>query len=209
MEPRELLQALMERDKENSHSLAKKLGGKPSQPQIFKFLKGVAKEPRRATLEPLAAHYGIPVEAFYDQDIAEQAAVTLGLVGSAAREPGAAYAAKPAAEMQLTTRQLQLLRDLDDMAPSRASKFYDAIHEAAEEAREANRHHEARRVKVAAAAKASSSRSSTKVSYGDGNRRQRSLPLTTVRDPFTAEPDERESALYKRIERAPKEPEKR
>lgn len=80
MDGRTLLSALMARDGDNPSSLAKKMGKDgPSQPQIHKFLTGKAKEPRRPTLMPLAEHYGISVEAFYDPDIAEQTAKAHGL----------------------------------------------------------------------------------------------------------------------------------
>lgn len=72
MEPRELLKALMARDGDNPNSLAAKLLQKTKQPQIYKFIEGVAKEPRRSTLRPIAEHYGISVEAFYDPKLADQ-----------------------------------------------------------------------------------------------------------------------------------------
>ncbi|WP_230846696.1 helix-turn-helix transcriptional regulator [Achromobacter xylosoxidans] len=34
------------------------------QPTIYRFLSGTAAEPRVSTLEPIARHYGVPVEAF-------------------------------------------------------------------------------------------------------------------------------------------------
>lgn len=60
----------MDRDGDNPNSLAEKLRRKTKQPQIFKFLNGVAKEPRRPTLQPIADHYKISVEAFYDPAVA-------------------------------------------------------------------------------------------------------------------------------------------
>lgn len=72
MEPRELLKALMARDGDNPNSLAAKLLQKTKQPQIYKYIEGVAKEPRRSTLRPIAEHYGFSVEAFYDPRLAEQ-----------------------------------------------------------------------------------------------------------------------------------------
>lgn len=71
MEPRLLLQWLLDRDGDSANSLAARLNGKPSQPQIYKFLKGIALEPRRSTLEPVARHYRVPVEAFYDAGVAD------------------------------------------------------------------------------------------------------------------------------------------
>jgi transcriptional regulator with XRE-family HTH domain len=79
MEPRELLRALMRRDGDNPNSLAGKLRGRVSQPQIQKYLAGTSKEPRRATLMPLAEHFGIPIEAFYDEKVAALSYRQLGL----------------------------------------------------------------------------------------------------------------------------------
>jgi hypothetical protein len=73
MEPRLLLQWLLDRNGENTNSLAKKLKGKPSQPQIYKFLIGMAKEPKRETLAPIAEHFRIPLNALYDPDEADKA----------------------------------------------------------------------------------------------------------------------------------------
>lgn len=67
----------MSRDGDNPHSLSSKLGQKTTQPQIYRFLEGITKEPRRSTLQPVADHYGISVEAFYDPTLA--ASVLAGL----------------------------------------------------------------------------------------------------------------------------------
>lgn len=71
MDPRELLQELMRRHGDNPNSLARKLGGKPGQPRIHKFLAGTISEPRRSTMAPIADHYGIPLDALYDPSVAE------------------------------------------------------------------------------------------------------------------------------------------
>jgi hypothetical protein len=71
MEPRELLRSLMSRSGDNSNSLATKLKGRTTQPQLHKFLSGVSKEPRRSTLAPVAEHYDVPIDAFYDPEVAE------------------------------------------------------------------------------------------------------------------------------------------
>lgn len=70
MNTRDLLQALMDKTGDNPHSLSSKLKGKPPQPQIYKFLTGQSKEPRRTTLQPIADFYNVPVEAFYDDELA-------------------------------------------------------------------------------------------------------------------------------------------
>lgn len=71
MEPRLLLQWLLDRDGDNSNSLAGKLKNATTQPQIHKYLSGKAKQPRHSTLDPIAKHYGIPIEALYSEDVAD------------------------------------------------------------------------------------------------------------------------------------------
>jgi hypothetical protein len=79
MDPRTLLQLLMDRAGENPHSLSAKLNGKPGQPRIHDFVKGDTKEPRRSTLEPIARHYRIPIDALSDPRVAAAEARRLGL----------------------------------------------------------------------------------------------------------------------------------
>lgn len=81
MEPRLLLQWLLDRDKDNSNSLAAKLKNATTQPQIHKFLSGKSKQPRHSTLEPIAKHYGIPIDALYNEDVADQVMATMIATG--------------------------------------------------------------------------------------------------------------------------------
>jgi hypothetical protein len=127
----------------------------------------------------------------------------LGAAGARAwfsRSPEAA--APPPAEVPSEYRQL--LIDLDALGPTQKHEFMQQIHRAAEHVREALHHHERREKVTAAAARKAVGRSVASMTYGDGNRNQAVLPLATVEDPFTAAPSERESALYRRIERASK-----
>ena len=71
MDPREFLRLLMDRRGENPHALAAAVKNATKQPQIHKFLAGIAKEPRRTTLQPVADYYGVSVDAFYDPDKAQ------------------------------------------------------------------------------------------------------------------------------------------
>lgn len=75
MKPRELLQLLMDRHGDNPNSLSQKT--KVPQPTIYRFITGTAKEPRRSTLEPIAKHYGIAVEALFDERVATGVADTV------------------------------------------------------------------------------------------------------------------------------------
>lgn len=115
MEPRDLLQALLDRDEENPSTLAAKLKKadpetKATQPQIHKFLTGKAREPRRSTLEPLASHFGVPVEAFYDPATAARVAAALKLT-----ESGEPVRQAAAVEGELSAQARQLLKDFGDL----------------------------------------------------------------------------------------------
>lgn len=67
---------------ENAHGIAASLKKPSLQSYIWKFTNGRAKEPRRASLQPLADRYRVPVEAFYDAHLATQVALERGLAGS-------------------------------------------------------------------------------------------------------------------------------
>ncbi|MDT7834991.1 hypothetical protein [Aquabacterium sp. OR-4] len=73
MEPRTMLQQMMNSLNYNTNSLARATRGKTKQPQIHRFLKGDAKEPKRSTWMPVAALLEIPVDAFYDPRAADAA----------------------------------------------------------------------------------------------------------------------------------------
>jgi transcriptional regulator with XRE-family HTH domain len=83
----ELLKALMDRDGLNSNSLAVKLRNKSLQSHVYRYLKGVAKEPKIETLRPIAEHFDVPLAAFYDSALAEQVAVERGLLEGSMAQP--------------------------------------------------------------------------------------------------------------------------
>ena len=105
MEPTELLRLLMAGSGDNPNSLAAKVKQKTRQPQIFKFLEGISKEPRRATLQPIADHYGIPVEAFYDKKLAQKVA-----------DSRAATEIEPVADAPPSTTQIDPVQTIRDLA---------------------------------------------------------------------------------------------
>lgn len=55
----------------NPNALARATGTK--QPQIYRFLTGIAVEPKRSTLEPVAKFFGVDVEAFFHPKVADAA----------------------------------------------------------------------------------------------------------------------------------------
>ena len=82
---------------ENPHSLAAAVDRPKLQGQIWRFLEGQTREPRQSTLEPIAAHYDVPVEAFRDRKQARAQAIRLGL-------PIADIAAEPTPDAYLPVR---------------------------------------------------------------------------------------------------------
>lgn len=87
MEPRTLLKALMDAKELNPNSLARALNNKPPQPQIYRFLEGISKEPKRSTMEPIAAYFQVPVDAFFDPSIAETVAAERGFIRMTEPQP--------------------------------------------------------------------------------------------------------------------------
>jgi transcriptional regulator with XRE-family HTH domain len=75
-----LLKALMDAAGDNAYAVATSLRKPALQSYIWKFLNGKAKEPRRASLQPLADRYRVPVDAFYDAGLAERLAIERGLL---------------------------------------------------------------------------------------------------------------------------------
>lgn len=57
----------------NPNSLAAATNNKTTQPQIYRFLNGLVKEPKRSTWEPVASFFRVPVDAFFDARAAERA----------------------------------------------------------------------------------------------------------------------------------------
>ncbi|QHI99343.1 hypothetical protein GT347_15980 [Xylophilus rhododendri] len=65
-----LLKLLLDAEGLNPNSLAAKAEG-VHQPTIAKYLNKQVREPRRTSMAPVAKFFGIPVEAFYDPDVAD------------------------------------------------------------------------------------------------------------------------------------------
>jgi hypothetical protein len=80
MDGRQLLKALMAQAGENPNSLADALKSRSLQSQIQRFVDGKTRNPRWSTLDPVAKHYGLKVEAFLDDEAAEEVAVARGLL---------------------------------------------------------------------------------------------------------------------------------
>lgn len=71
MDPRKLMQHLMDAEGLNPNSLAAATNRRTKQPQIHRFIKGVSAEPRRSTLAPVAHYFRVPLEAFFDPSVAD------------------------------------------------------------------------------------------------------------------------------------------
>lgn len=71
MNTRTLLSKLMSTYGDNPNSLAVKLESqKVKQPQLHKFVTGKTVEPKRSTLKPVADFYKVPVDAFFNDELA-------------------------------------------------------------------------------------------------------------------------------------------
>lgn len=79
MKPNELLAALLIKEGLSVNRLATKVGRPGLQSQIQKFKTGGVVEPGRSTVEPLAAYFGIPSDAFYKAKVATAIAKERGL----------------------------------------------------------------------------------------------------------------------------------
>lgn len=80
MQGRELLMLLLAKHGFTPNSFVTALKGKVKQPTLHKFLRQGTRESRRSTLQPVADHFGIPLEAFYDEFQADKIAHQLGLI---------------------------------------------------------------------------------------------------------------------------------
>lgn len=82
MKTQDLLNALMRLHGDNPSSLASRVGQKPRKAQIVNFLNGATISPRPATFQSIADLYQVPVEVFFDSELAAR--------HLAAMQPGAA-----------------------------------------------------------------------------------------------------------------------
>lgn len=109
----ELLKALLAAAGDNPYRVATRLKNPPLQSYASKFIAGKVKEPRRDSLRPLAEYYGVPLEAFYDADLADQVAAERNLAPGAARRTRAESSA-PTSELANALGVLSAaLRDVD------------------------------------------------------------------------------------------------
>lgn len=83
--------------KENPNSIANKLEKRTLQSQLQRFLDGYTKEPKRSTLLPVAEHYGISVEAFFNEELAERLLKQIETGEFIVKRHRAIYRALPAA----------------------------------------------------------------------------------------------------------------
>lgn len=134
MDARELLRLLMAEDGDNPHSLAKKLNNRVKQPQLWKFLEGMAKEPRVSSMQPLADHYKIPVQAFYDPRIADEVAAQR--FGRSKQQPPPRAVSAPI----ISDRERRVLMNLADLLPEDSERFEAEIEALAEKMRRHRTH---------------------------------------------------------------------
>lgn len=95
VKPYQLIAALMHREGTGPYPLSKKLGIPSLQGQIHRYSKGDVKQPAPSTVSPLAKHFGLPLEAFYDEKVATAIAKERGITALPERAPKAAASEAP------------------------------------------------------------------------------------------------------------------
>ena len=126
----------------NPNSLAAATRGKTKQPQIHRFITGASLEPKRSTLEPVAAYFGIPVDAFFDARAADNAWRTRAAAGliearplghdspiatSAAVTPAEAFAVVAQALVGLPATQWAMVRGALDQLVAHPESIDDVV----------------------------------------------------------------------------------
>lgn len=76
MKSHELVSALVERAG-GALRVAKAMGSQSFQPTLFRVCSGLVSSPKRETAEKIAKHFGIPVDAIYDDKLATRIAAEL------------------------------------------------------------------------------------------------------------------------------------
>jgi hypothetical protein len=108
VKPHELIKALMAAEGVGAYPLAKKLSKtKNLQSQIHRFITGEVNEPARTTAEPLARHFGIPVEAIYSEREASKVARERK-IGETARQEAPPAASHTVVEQPLAHHEAPL-----------------------------------------------------------------------------------------------------
>lgn len=81
------MKALLAEAETNPYRLATQLKNSPLQSYVSKFMAGKVKEPRRDSLRQVAEHFRVPLEAFYDPDLADRVAAERGFIAGAPSRP--------------------------------------------------------------------------------------------------------------------------
>ena len=120
MQPHQLIAALMHAQQLRTNSLAASLRKPSLQPSIHRFLAGQVKEPARSTAEPIAAFFGIPVEALYNASEATRIATMRGLT-VVDWPPKQARARQPKDAPGTSAKVAAVLKMLQELSPSEAA----------------------------------------------------------------------------------------
>jgi hypothetical protein len=79
MDPKDLVRRLIDAQGETPNSVVHLTRPPMQQSTLHRYLKSNTGETRRKSLAPLAAYFGVPIEAFYDPRVADQVAKEKGL----------------------------------------------------------------------------------------------------------------------------------
>lgn len=115
----------------NPTSLSKATRNATKQPQIYRFLNGDVKEPRRSTMQPVADALGIPVDALLDPK--EAAATALRIWGGTAAPEVPQIAAWSKTKQVAIADAIDQLADMleslpDDVKPIAIDQFRTLVH---------------------------------------------------------------------------------
>lgn len=80
MQGRELFMLLLKKRGLTLNGFVSVMKGKVKQPTLHKFLRTSTRESRRSTLQPIAEYFDVPLEAFYDDFLADKIAFNMGLI---------------------------------------------------------------------------------------------------------------------------------
>jgi len=90
MTPPQLIEALIQQTEKPLTQVATEIGGRGFQGTLYKFVYLGTKSPRHETAARIAKYFSIPLEALYDQAVADRVAREKGLV-KAAPAPGGSF----------------------------------------------------------------------------------------------------------------------
>ena len=127
MQTVKLLQELLYRAKLNANGLVSHLHEEGvTQASLSRFMSGKTKEPRRTTMLPVANFFGINIESFYNEELAEQLLQQLQSGAIKLGRPANRHTATPTTNTE-TAALKQKLKDWRMTASPRSAQVIDQL----------------------------------------------------------------------------------